>query len=86
MQTTAKLFLNGKSQAVRLPRAFRFDANEVFIRQDSVTGDVILSKKPADWDSFLALVKDLDVPASFLSKAERKGVKSNRDPLSGIAD
>ncbi len=39
---SAKLFLNGRSQAVRLPRAFRFEGmNEVFIERD---GDrVILS-------------------------------------------
>ena len=33
--TTAKLFLNGRSQAVRLPKAFRFEAlTEVFIERD----------------------------------------------------
>jgi len=30
---TAKLFMNGRSQAVRLPKAFRFEGNEVFIRR-----------------------------------------------------
>ena len=46
MTQTAKLFTNGRSQAVRLPAAFRFDTKEVFIRQDPKTGDVILSRKP----------------------------------------
>ena len=32
MTQTARLFMNGRSQAVRLPAAFRFDTNEVFIR------------------------------------------------------
>jgi len=40
MSQTAKLFANGRSQAVRLPAAFRFDTSEVFIRQDPATGDV----------------------------------------------
>ena len=40
MTQTAKLFTNGRSQAVRLPAAFRFDTKEVFIRQDPKTGDV----------------------------------------------
>jgi antitoxin VapB len=31
---TAKLFMNGSSQAVRLPRAFRFDGNAVNIRKE----------------------------------------------------
>jgi antitoxin VapB len=46
---TAKIFLNGRSQAVRLPKAFRFEGmNEVFIERD---GDrIILSptRKPQD--------------------------------------
>ena len=33
METTAKLFQNGRSQAVRLPKAFRFKGTEVIIRR-----------------------------------------------------
>ena len=47
MQRTAKLFMNGRSQAVRLPGEFRFDGSEVNIRRDPETGDVILSRKIA---------------------------------------
>ena len=43
---TAKLFNNGRSQAVRLPAAFRFEGGEVFIRRDEKTGDVILCRLP----------------------------------------
>ncbi len=55
MSQVAKLFANGRSQAVRLPvyrlpATYRFDTKEVFIRQDAETGDVILSRKPATWD------------------------------------
>ncbi|MBS1867766.1 MAG: AbrB/MazE/SpoVT family DNA-binding domain-containing protein, partial [Acidobacteria bacterium] len=46
MRRAAKLFKNGRSQAVRLPAAFRFDTEEVFIQKDKQTGDVILSRKP----------------------------------------
>lgn len=53
MSQAAKLFANGRSQAVRLPAAFRFDTTEVFIRKDALTGDVILSMRPHDWDGFL---------------------------------
>jgi len=43
----AKLFTHGGSQAVRLPKAFRFDGTEVRIRKE---GDkVILEPVPADW-------------------------------------
>ena len=55
MPRTAKLFRNGRSQAVRLPAEFRFDGEEVFIRKDEKTGDVILSRRPASWDEFFRL-------------------------------
>ncbi len=56
---TAKVFMNGRSQAVRLPKQFRFDTDEVYIRQDEKTGDVILSKRPNDWSEFLEAQKQL---------------------------
>ena len=46
MPKTAKLFRNGRSQAVRLPSEFRFEGTEVFVRRDPATGDVILLKIP----------------------------------------
>ena len=47
---TAKIFKNGRSQAVRLPKEFRFDCDEVFVHKQ---GDkVILSAKEPDWDEF----------------------------------
>jgi len=46
---TAKLFINGRSQAVRLPKAYRFEGNEVYIKK--VAGGVLLlSKKQSIWD------------------------------------
>ena len=57
MSQVAKLFTNGRSQAVRLPAAFRFDGQEVSIRQDPETGDVILSRKPPDWGDFFSALK-----------------------------
>lgn len=51
---TAKLFRNGRSQAVRLPVEFRFEGDEVVIRRDPVSGDVILSAKPGSWDEFFS--------------------------------
>ena len=67
MPRTAKLFLNGRSQAVRLPADFRFDGSEVFIRQDQTTGDVILSRRPDSWDSFFQLRRETNVPAEFMA-------------------
>lgn len=70
---TAKLFKNGRSQAVRPPAEFRFESDEVYIRRDPVTGDVILSprnRKFADWlkmrDKLIAEspreFEDFDIP------------------------
>jgi antitoxin VapB len=81
MEQTAKLFANGRSQAVRLPAQFRFDTTEVFIRQDPDTHDVILSRRPSTWDGFFTVLKDADVPDDFLSAAERAQDRQNRDPF-----
>jgi antitoxin VapB len=81
MSSTAKIFINGRSQAVRLPMAFRFDTDEVFIRQDPASGDVILSKKPADWDGFLQLLPTRALDDDFLSREERQQGSSVRDPF-----
>lgn len=86
MSQVAKLFTNGRSQAVRLPAAYRFDTKEVFIRQDTETGDIILSRKPATWDDFFSALKDADVPPDFLDKKERNQGTQNRDPFKGWSE
>jgi antitoxin VapB len=85
MVQTAKLFMNGRSQAVRLPAAFRFDDTEVFIRRDPVSGDVILSRRPPTWDGFFAALASAEVPDEFLSERERDQEQANvdRDPFAG---
>ena len=67
MPHTAKLFRNGRSQALRLPSEYRFEGSEVFIRRDPATGDVILSRRPESWQDFFELTKTIDVPADFLA-------------------
>ena len=52
MRKTAKIFMNNRSQAVRLPKEFQFRAEEVYIRKEG--GDVILSPKPTDWSAYLS--------------------------------
>lgn len=83
MSQTAKIFTNGRSQAVRLPAAYRFDTKEVFIRRDPETGDVILSRKPATWNDFLAALKGTEIPNGFLGPAEREQASQPRDMLAG---
>jgi antitoxin VapB len=53
MQRKAKLFMNNRSQAVRLPKEFQFNATEVFIRRHGHGDEVILSPRPEDWTAYL---------------------------------
>ena len=43
---TAKVFRNGRSQAVRIPAEFRFKTDQVYIERDEATGIVKLSETP----------------------------------------
>jgi antitoxin VapB len=67
VEQVVRLFKNGRSQAVRIPTAFRFEGESVFMRKDEETGDVILSRHPSDWSGFLATLDGLDVPDGFLA-------------------
>jgi antitoxin VapB len=52
---TAKLFQNGQSQAVRLPKEFRFDDSEVFIKK---TGNIVqLIPRSNSWNSLFGSLK-----------------------------
>ena len=48
MQSTAKVFTTGSSQAIRLPKAFRVDASEVWISKNEFTGEITLKPKDDD--------------------------------------
>jgi antitoxin VapB len=71
MESTAKIFQNGRSQAVRLPKAFRFKGSEVKIKKE---GDkVILEPLAKDdwprgfWDEFVP-DPDFAIPEPLPSK------------------
>jgi antitoxin VapB len=66
MTRTAKLFRNGRSQAVRLPAEFRFEGTEVYVRHDPKSGDVILSRRPNSWKDYFDSIKDIEFPKDFL--------------------
>jgi len=52
---TAKIFQNGQSQAVRLPKEFRFEDNEVFIKK---SGNVVhLIPRSDSWSSLFGSLK-----------------------------
>ena len=85
MADTAKIFITGRSQAVRLPREYRFEGSEVYIRRDPSTGDVVLSRRPESWDGFFALDATTQAPVDFMGNADRNQGLQDRDPFSDHA-
>jgi len=78
----AKVFMNGRSQAVRIPAEFRFSASEVYIRRDPRNGDLILSQAPTSLEKIFAALDAVGVPDDFLSPAERaQGIPQVRPEL-----
>ena len=77
----ARVFMSGRSQAVRIPAEYRFNAKEVFIRRDPQTGDITLSEQPkkpslaeifAELDAAVALEGDLSDLDRDLRPAEER--------------
>ena len=68
---TAKLFQNGRSQAVRLPKEFRFKGKEVYIHREGAR--VILSEKPNSWDDFF--FSDKKTTSDFMQEREQLEVE-----------
>ena len=58
MIATAKVFITGNSQAIRLPKAFRVDAREMWISKDEGTGEITLKPKPEP-DALAAFLTEL---------------------------
>lgn len=74
---TAKIFWSGRSQAVRLPKDFRFDTAEVRIRK---RGDsVILEPIETDWRWLDAIAGELD--RDFLAATEERAAPQEREDL-----
>jgi antitoxin VapB len=67
MPKTAKIFMNNRSQAVRLPKEFQFKTQEVFIRKQG--DEVILSPRPKDWSAYFTS------KAAIASKEFMEGVE-----------
>ncbi len=75
---SAKLFLNGRSQAVRLPKAYRFEGNEVYIKK--VAGGVLLiSKSQSIWDLWERNLMKHEEP--FMMERNQPELQQERDGL-----
>jgi len=75
---TAKLFANGQSQAVRLPKEYRFSGDEVYIKKVGTT--VMLFPKERLWETFLEGLNEL--PTDFMADGRPAvGELPEREPI-----
>jgi antitoxin VapB len=74
---TAKLFKNGESQAVRLPKEFRFQGTEVLIKR--VGEAVVLLPATGSWDSLVGSLAKF--PDDFLADREQPASTDSREEI-----
>jgi len=74
---SAKLFLNGRSQAVRLPKEYQFDGEEVFIQKHGEA--VIIVPKEKAWEVFLEGLNGFS--DDFMSEGRDQGENQERKGL-----
>ena len=91
MTATAKVFVTGHSQAIRLPKAFRVDVQEMWIAKNEVTGEITLTPKEDEdqrrrnLEKLFQMIADDPLPDDFLSDATRRNDPLS-NPLAGWAD
>ncbi len=74
---TAKLFINGRSQAVRLPKEYRFDEDEVFITK--VDDMVILYPRRKGWDLLARSIERFT--EDFMAERDQPAQADERESL-----
>ena len=77
---TAKVFWSGRSQAVRLPRAFRVEGREVRIRRRGRA--IVLEQVPESWEWLDALVDEVD--DDFVSAVREQPEATERPELGKV--
>lgn len=73
MLASAKLFITGHSQAVRLPKACRLPGDEVWVHKNQVTGVVTLTPKKNSTeglDEMFRLLAEADVPEAYMAERD----------------
>jgi len=74
---TARLFLNGRSQAVRLPKEYQFAGDDVYVHQ--VGEAVILFPVDKEWEVFLHGLNSFS--DDFMAEGRQQGSFQEREPL-----
>jgi antitoxin VapB len=80
---TAKLFINGRSQAVRLPKAYRFEGKEVYIKKVS-QGILIIPKDKSVWGVWEENLNKYAGP--FMTDRNQPDSQQERDGLNDLFD
>jgi antitoxin VapB len=70
----AKVFQNGRSQAIRLPKEFRVDSDEVYLKK-TPEGFLVIARDP--WDVFFEGVEEM--PDDFMAGGRRQPPAQHRD-------
>ncbi|MBT3256113.1 MAG: AbrB/MazE/SpoVT family DNA-binding domain-containing protein [Deltaproteobacteria bacterium] len=78
---TAKLFVNGRSQAVRLPKAYRFEGNAVYIKK-MAGGVLLLPKNQSIWDLWEGNLMKYETP--FMTERNQPELQQERESLDEI--
>ncbi len=65
---TARVFRNGRSQAIRLPKEFRVECDEVYLKKTEHGGFLVLPRDP--WELFAEGVEELS--PSFMAEGRRQ--------------
>ncbi len=73
-RTTARIFWTGRSQAVRLPKEFRFDGDSVLVHRE---GSAVVLEPVREWpegyvESFGGVAEELSRPPQGQSEKRRK--------------
>ncbi len=84
MVATAKVFSTGNSQAVRLPKAFRVEAREMWITRNDATGELTLQPKP-DADALQAFFRELESMPAGAEFVPARDDAPRPDPLADWA-
>jgi antitoxin VapB len=80
MMTTAKLFQNGQSQAVRLPKAFRLPGKEVYIKK--VGNAIVLIPMDHPWETLFESLSQFS--DDFMHGPEQPDMQTQEDAVSRI--
>jgi len=76
----ARVFMSGRSQHVTIPAEYRFSVEEVFVRKDPVSGDLILSQSPGGWNELFAALDADPFPDNFMT-GRTQGTPETREEL-----